>query len=52
MSEQTQMTPTPEESATAAIPASAISPGKSEHRFSKPAASWPPTRPREDGKDG
>ena len=48
MSEQTQMAPTPEEGA-AAIPASAINPGKSEQIFqtsSKLAA----VRPREDGK--
>ncbi len=50
MSEQTQTAPTPEETASAAIPATAISPIKSEQIFqasSKRAAA----RPREDGKD-
>jgi flagellar motor switch protein FliN/FliY len=51
MSEQTQMTPTPEESATAAITASAISPAKSEQIF-QTSGKRAPARPREDGKDG
>jgi flagellar motor switch protein FliN/FliY len=50
MSEQTLMTPTPEESATAAIPTSPISPVKSEQIFQTSGKRAAP-RPREDGKD-
>lgn len=48
MSEQTQMAPTPEEGA-AAIPASAINPGKSEQIF-QTSSKLATVRPRDDGK--
>jgi flagellar motor switch protein FliN/FliY len=50
MSEQTQMTPTPEENASAAVTASAISPARSEQIF-QTSGKRAAARPREDGKD-
>jgi flagellar motor switch protein FliN len=50
MSEQTQMAPMPEDSATA-LPASAINPGKSEHQIFQTSNKLTAVPPREDGKD-
>ncbi len=51
MSDQTQMSPMPDDGA-AVMPPSAISPGKAEHKIFQTSAKHPAARPSEDHRDG